>query len=213
MKALQIIGWLLGSWLLIFTLASCSSNDESDDSEAEAAFNASDTVIDSGELDGLKYEVRTDAVRFTNDTTHAATFTQYNAENQVVDVNTIRKQTLEEVFTHLGSAVDGKATHRFIHADAVTGEIFFKGEHSMMADAINILRTSLETTESAGEVAICFFLNNKSNDPQQMENTAKSCLESFELFNTVNILEDIGNLVVDAFTTAQSRKIKLKAAP
>lgn len=208
----QISKTLLTLGLGLVVLVGCASSG-SDDDDARDAFDSSDVVIDSGSLDELEYEVRSSAVQFRNPTPYDATFIQYNAGSQTVDVHSIRKENLAEVFQSLGSNTDGTETHRFVHADAVTGEIRFKGEYSMISSAIDLIRATLQGTDSALDATICFLVRSDGKtDSASLKNSAESCFDelnlSVEKYGAV--LNEIGELALAATTTATKKTIKLK---
>ncbi len=196
----------------------CGSSDEGDDSEAKAAFNASEVIIDEGSVDELEYEVRESAIRFVNPTTHPATLTQYDENREIVDVHSIRTQNTTEFLANLleGDDDDGVETHRFIHEDAVTGEIFFKGEYSIVAEVIGLIRSGLSASVLSSQTAICFFSQaNLRSDHilEQLEEDVEECFDSYEELQVekLSILDNLTGIVLSSTTTSTKKTIKLRA--
>ncbi|MBF0288820.1 MAG: hypothetical protein HQM14_13475 [SAR324 cluster bacterium] len=196
----------------------CGSSKEEDDSEAKAAFNESDVIIDQGSVDELEYEVRDSAIRFVNPTTHPATLTQYNEAGEIVDVHSIRTQDTTEFVENLlqGNSDDGIETHRLIHEDAVTGEIFFKGEYSVVAEVVGLIRSVLSASLLSSQTAICFFSQaNLRTDHllEQLEKDVSGCFDNYAELQVekISILDNLTSIVLSSSTTSSKKTIKLRA--
>ncbi|MBF0276725.1 MAG: hypothetical protein HQM13_02990 [SAR324 cluster bacterium] len=209
--------FLLLQFLLAWTMA-CSNEVGDDDAAARAAFNDSEIVIDRGSIDELDYEVRETALRITNPTTYSATLTQYDGGHQIVDVSSIRTETTTEFISSLlNNDNDGIETHRFIHEDAYTGEVFFKGEYSVVAEVINIILETLIGTSFAAQATICFFSSandRKSHLLEQLENNVEDCFATAgkELaLAKGSILDSLGTIALLVTTSSTKKTIQLRA--
>jgi len=112
---------------------------------------------------------------------------------------------------------DGIETHRFIHEDAVSGEIFFKGEYSVVAEVVSILRDTLVGSAFGAQAAICFFSNANGRDShllKQLEDNVEECFATAaaELVSAkVSILDSLGTIALLTVTSASKKTIKLRA--
>ena len=223
MKVRKALMLGFSSLLLPFWLVNCGSTSGSDDSAARAAFNASDVVIAQGTVDELEYEVREDTVRFTNPTGLSASFAQKNKDGETVDVNSIRAESTTDFLGNLlsGQEGDGITTHRFIHPDAEFGEIFFKGEYSIVGEVVGFIKDDLLETASSASVtlAICFFgrANDRdSHTSSQLENDVEACFTELAVSTVLaaeqsTILNRITNVALTINTSAVTEQIPLRA--
>ncbi len=206
--------------LLVGLLIGCGSNSGSDDEAAKQAFNASEVIIDQGKIDDLEYEVREDTVRFINPTSFAGTLVQKDQDGNTVDVNSIRALDTTNFLSDLLQADDtGEIkTHRFVHEDAIIGEIYFKGEFSAVSDVVTILKDSFIGTAVEIQMPICFFskaIERDSHTNEQLQNDVEDCFSELAtnfVFGTesFSILDNVANLVLLSNSASVTGTIKLR---